>query len=139
MGSTKSSLKVDPEFGRRFISAWMRSDYKDLNQKELGELFGVSAQSVSSWVNSTRYPFLDTGIKIAKAFHVNMDWLYLGREPRIPKSPTPFDAVTYRLMNLPTDQFDQIELIVGLFEKGFLTSDSIHTFLQSSLKASLFP
>lgn len=136
MGVSKE-MKIDSEFGRRFYSAWMQSKHKELNQRELGIVFDVSAQSVSSWINSKRYPYIDTGIQISKEFGVNMDWLYVGRLPRFPKDPGRFDKITYRLMDLPKEQLTMIETIIGLFEKGQVSADQVKEWIIAHLKANL--
>ena len=111
MGTAKE-IKVDPLFGSRFCSAWKQSKHGDRNQKELSVIFEVSQQSVSAWVHSTRYPFIDTGIQIAKEFNVNMDWLYVGRLPKRPLDPLPYVNLAYRLINLSLPQFS-VKGVVG--------------------------
>ena len=135
--ATIKEIKVDPQFGKRFRSAWFRSEYSELNQKELSELFNVSQQTVSSWLHSTRYPFIDTGIQIATKFVVNMDLLYVGREPRVPKDHGPYDTITYRLMSLTDDQIVVLDLIIGLFEKNTLCAKEINDLILGTLRSQL--
>lgn len=133
MAVTKS-LKVDPEFGNRFFSAWMRSKYREYNQNELSKVFDVSAQSVSSWVNSKRYPYIDTGIQIAREFHITLDWLYVGREPRIPKDHTPFDTITYRLVSLNKHQLDPLITLLSMIEKEQITPRQLEEFIMACIR-----
>lgn len=133
MAVTKE-LKVDSEFGKRFFSAWMRSKYKDYNQAELSKVFDVSAQSVSSWINSKRYPYIDTVIQICREFGITMDWLYVGREPRVPKDPTPFDAITYRLMSMNKEVVDVVVTLMNLLERNQITSQQCNEFILALLR-----
>lgn len=128
-------LKVDKEFGKRFFSAWMRSKYKEYNQNELSKLFDVSPQTVSSWINSRRYPYIDTGIRISKEFVVTMDWLYVGREPRIPKDSTPFDHLTFRLMAMQKEYIDVIVTIMNMLEKRQITPQQVNECILNVLKS----
>lgn len=136
MAATKL-IKVDKDFGARFYSAWMQSKHWECNQKELSVLFDVSQQTVSSWIHSTRYPFIDTGIQIAREFNVNMDWLYVGRLPKHPLDPLPYVNLAYRLINLSSKQFSVIDSLVGMFEKDQVTTEAVQAVLLSLFSAKL--
>lgn len=53
---------------------------KGLSQKELGELLGISAASVSQYENGDRNPKLETLQRFAKALGVSVDKLLYGYE-----------------------------------------------------------
>ncbi len=46
-----------------------------ITQRQLGVLFGVCNQTISSWENGSREPDLDTLVKIASHFEVSVDFL----------------------------------------------------------------
>ena len=48
---------------------------KGLSQRELGEIFSVCNQTISFWETGSREPDLDTLIKIAHYFEVNIEGL----------------------------------------------------------------
>ena len=48
---------------------------KGLSQRELGEIFSVCNQTISFWETGSREPDLDTLIKIAHYFEVNIESL----------------------------------------------------------------
>lgn len=52
---------------------------KGISQRKLGEDLGVVNQTVSFWETGSREPDLDTLVKIAKYFDVNVGYL-LGTE-----------------------------------------------------------
>ena len=66
----------DNEFGKNLRE--LRTE-KNLSQPDLGNIFSVSRQTISSWESGQREPCIDTLIKIAKYFNVITDFL-LGTE-----------------------------------------------------------
>lgn len=74
---------------------------------------------------------------IAKEFVVNMDWLYVGREPRIPKDPGPYDTITFRLMSLTDEQIMTMDLFIGLFEKNTLFAQDINDLVLGNLRSRI--
>lgn len=53
---------------------------KELTQKELGELIGMSAQAINTYEAGTREPNLETLNAFADLFGVSVD-VVIGREP----------------------------------------------------------
>lgn len=52
----------------------LRED-KDLLQKELGDILGVTSQTISGWEIGRTKPDYDMLVKIAKYFNVSVDYL----------------------------------------------------------------
>lgn len=51
---------------------------KDLTQQQLGDLIGVAKQTISVYENGTKFPTIQTLMKIADVFDCSIDYL-LGR------------------------------------------------------------
>ena len=66
----------DNEFGKNLRV--LRNE-KNLSQTDLGNIFSVSRQTISSWESGQREPSIDTLVNIAKFFNVTTDYL-LGTE-----------------------------------------------------------
>lgn len=66
----------DNEFGKNLRE--LRTE-KNLSQPDLGNIFSVSRQTISSWESGQREPSIDTLVNIAKFFNVTTDYL-LGAE-----------------------------------------------------------
>lgn len=66
----------DNEFGKNLRE--LRTE-KNLSQPDLGNIFSVSRQTISSWESGQREPSIDTLVNIAKFFNVTTDYL-LGKE-----------------------------------------------------------
>jgi len=59
---------------------WLKElrEARKINQKELGEIFGVAQNTISNWENGTREPDNETIIKLAEYFNVSTDFLLYG-------------------------------------------------------------
>lgn len=66
----------DNEFGKNLRE--LRTE-KNLSQPDLGNIFSVSRQTISSWESGQREHSIDTLVNIAKFFNVTTDYL-LGTE-----------------------------------------------------------
>lgn len=62
----------DNEFGKNLRE--LRTE-KNLSQPDLGNIFSVSRQTISSWESGQREPSIDTLVNIAKFFNVTTDYL----------------------------------------------------------------
>ena len=56
----------------------------NLSQKEIGNIFHASQNTVSQWENGTRKPSYDIIQEIADYFDVSVDYL-LGRQEQLPE------------------------------------------------------
>lgn len=48
---------------------------RDISQHTMAEMTGITATSISAYINDRKTPALDVAVKIAKTFGVSMDWL----------------------------------------------------------------
>lgn len=116
---------VDRDFGLRFLKAHQQSEYRDLNQEELGKLFNVHKSTISSWTRGVRTPSSEAVKKIALKFKINPDWLYTGREPMRPGPMEEYVDAAKHLMNFDTHTISLFLFIMGLLEKRVITSEQL--------------
>lgn len=83
----------------------LREAYK-LNQTELGEILGVTNQTVSNWENGNIAPSIEMVEKIANYFKVSVDY---------PLFRT--DSLTIKVNNLTLEQIAHVQSIVNDIEE----------------------
>ena len=66
------------DVGNRIL---LQLNAQGMKQAELCRLTGLSANSISQYVNNQRVPDNMATYKIAKALHVTMEWLLTGENP----------------------------------------------------------
>ena len=82
-----------------------REAYK-LNQTELGEILGVTNQTVSNWENGNIAPSIEMVEKIANYFKVSVDYLLFRT-----------DSLTIKVNNLTLEQIAHVQSIVNDIEE----------------------
>lgn len=83
----------------------LREAYK-LNQTELGEILGVTNQTVSNWENGNIAPSIEMVEKIANYFKVSVDYLLFRT-----------DSLTIKVNNLTLEQIAHVQSIVNDLEE----------------------
>ncbi|WP_195941295.1 helix-turn-helix domain-containing protein [Faecalibacillus intestinalis] len=83
----------------------LREAYK-LNQTELGEILGVTNQTVSNWENGNIAPSIEMVEKIANYFKVSVDYLLFRT-----------DSLTIKVNNLTLEQIAHVQSIVNDIEE----------------------
>lgn len=83
----------------------LREAYK-LNQTELGEILGVTNQTVSNWENGNIAPSIEMVEKIANYFKVSVDYLLFR-----------MDSLTIKVNNLTLEQIAHVQSIVNDIEE----------------------
>lgn len=83
----------------------LREAYK-LNQTELGEILGVTNQTVSNWENGNIAPSIEMVEKIANYFKVSVDYLLFRT-----------DSLTIKVNNLTLEQTAHVQSIVNDIEE----------------------
>lgn len=83
----------------------LREAYK-LNQTELGEILGVTNQTVSNWENGNIAPSIEMVEKIANYFKVSVDYLLFRT-----------DFLTIKVNNLTLEQIAHVQSIVNDIEE----------------------
>ena len=83
----------------------LREAYK-LNQTELGEILGVTNQTVSNWENGNIAPSIEMVEKIANYFKVSVDYLLFRT-----------DSLTIKVNNLILEQIAHVQSIVNDIEE----------------------
>lgn len=83
----------------------LREAYK-LNQTELGEILGVTNQTVSNWENGNIAPSIEMVEKIANYFKVYVDYLLFRT-----------DSLTIKVNNLTLEQIAHVQSIVNDIEE----------------------
>lgn len=83
----------------------LREAYK-LNQTELGEILGVTNQTVSNWENGNIAPSIERVEKIANYFKVSVDYLLFRT-----------DSLTIKVNNLTLEQIAHVQSIVNDIEE----------------------
>lgn len=83
----------------------LREAYK-LNQTELGEILGVTNQTVSNWGNGNIAPSIEMVEKIANYFKVSVDYLLFRT-----------DSLTIKVNNLTLEQIAHVQSIVNDIEE----------------------
>lgn len=83
----------------------LREAYK-LNQTELGEILGVTNQTVSNWENENIAPSIEMVEKIANYFKVSVDYLLFRT-----------DSLTIKVNNLTLEQIAHVQSIVNDIEE----------------------
>lgn len=83
----------------------LREAYK-LNQTELGEILGVTNQTVSNWENGNIAPSIEMVEKIANYFKVSIDYLLFRT-----------DSLTIKVNNLTLEQIAHVQSIVNDIEE----------------------
>lgn len=128
---------VDREFGLRFVKAHQQSEYRDLNQEELGKLFKVHKSTISSWTQGVRTPSSEAVKLIADKFKINPDWLYTGREPMRPGPMEDYVDTAKRLMNFDLETIHCFLFIMGLLEKKAITREQLEMKVKELLFADI--
>ena len=72
---------VHDGFTERFRQALEEGGFADHKQKDLGRLFGVSAQAVKKWLNGESIPHAERAPHIAKILGVRRAWLLDNEQP----------------------------------------------------------
>lgn len=83
----------------------LREAYK-LNQTELGEILGVTNQTVSNWENGNIALSIEMVEKIANYFKVSVDYLLFRT-----------DSLTIKVNNLTLEQIAHVQSIVNDIEE----------------------
>lgn len=83
----------------------LREAYK-LNQTELGEILGVTNQTVSNWENGNIAPSIEMVEKIANYFKVSVGYLLFRT-----------DSLTIKVNNLTLEQIAHVQSIVNDIEE----------------------
>ena len=80
MKFTKSITEITEGFSGR-LSELVKSHPRDcqLNQTDVGKLFGVSGPMVSKWRTGKSMPAMANACAIAKRYEVTVEWLLTGR------------------------------------------------------------
>ncbi len=73
----------------------LRTQHK-MSQKEIGNIFHASQNTVSQWENGTRKPSYEIIQEIADYFEVSVDYL-LGREERKPTLDEQLEGIEFAL------------------------------------------
>ena len=82
------------------------SEAYKLNQTELGEILGVTNQTVSNWENGNIAPSIEMVEKIANYFKVSVDYLLFRT-----------DSLTIKVNNLTLEQIAHVQSIVNDIEE----------------------
>lgn len=72
---------VHDGFAERFKLALEEAGYASSKQKELGRLFGVSAQAVKKWLNAEAIPAAERAPQVAQKLGVRRAWLLDNEQP----------------------------------------------------------
>jgi transcriptional regulator with XRE-family HTH domain len=72
-------------FSDRFNMALTDSEYRDASNKELGALFGVTAQAVRKWREGESMPTAEHAPRVAEVLGVRRSWLIDNELPIRPK------------------------------------------------------
>ena len=68
------------------LDLWKRvkflMDAQRLTHSNVEEAIGVSPSQLSAWINNDRQPRLDVAHKLAKYFHVSLEWLVTGEDEK---------------------------------------------------------
>lgn len=128
---------VDRDFGLRFVKAHQQSEYRELNQEELGKLLKVHKSTISSWTRGVRTPSSDAVKLIAEKFKINPDWLYTGREPMRPGPMDEYVHIAKRLMDFDQTTIHCFLFIMGLLEKRVITIEQLDSKVKELLSVQL--
>lgn len=128
---------VDRDFGLRFLKAHQQSEYRDLNQEELGKLLKVHKSTISSWTRGVRTPSSEAVKLIALKFKINPDWLYTGREPMRPGPMDEYTDIAKTLMEFDEDTILFFSFIFGLIRKGAITREQLDAKVKELLMMKL--
>ena len=129
------SRSVHDGFTERFRLALNEAGYAGHNQKELGKLFGVSAQAVKKWLYGESIPTAERAPQIAQILGVRRAWLLDNEQPMRAlqgaitetgheyksSNPISLSAEEFRLLTLfrrlpKQQQLDLARLIAGMCE-----------------------
>ncbi len=124
---------VHDGFTERFTLALDEAGYADHRQKDLGRLFGVSAQAVKKWLNGESLPTAERAPLVAEILGVRRAWLLDNEQPMrallgaiteagheyASSTPISLSVAEYRLLThfrqLPKQQqLDLAKLIEGI-------------------------
>jgi transcriptional regulator with XRE-family HTH domain len=89
-------------FGRRLAEA---RDKKNKTQTEVGAMFDLGKQAVSSWEKGRNAPTAEQLARLAVEYDVGADWLLFGRSP---KPARQFSGRALRLAALHDDSGEQL-------------------------------
>lgn len=128
---------VDKGFGSRFKKAWRQSEYRDLNQEELGKIFDVHKSTISSWTRGVRTPSSEAVKDIAIKFKINPDWLYTGREPMRPGYIGPYTDIALRWMKLDPEIHKTVLFIIGLLERQVIAPKQLEDQVRELVSADM--
>jgi transcriptional regulator with XRE-family HTH domain len=59
-------------------------EFLGLKQKEVGSRAGITASAYNHIEAATSYPSVETAIRLAKAFRLTLDWIYMGDPSGLP-------------------------------------------------------
>lgn len=119
------------EFGK--IISKLRAE-KELNQRELASLLGVSSGAIGMWETGKRQPDLDTVKKIADVFNVSIDYL-LGRTDNrnsIDNLEWRFPPVSNRLGTILKKYKEEAGISAKTFSEKLGINESVYNKLESS-------
>jgi transcriptional regulator with XRE-family HTH domain len=113
--------------GKRFADARAQSKFQQLDDAELGKVFGVSYESIRQWCKGGKLPSIAHVIAASDLFDISLDWLLLGRgEMRFSdkiKGKGPIKGETIDISTIPNNVKDVIRGMVALHQAKPETKD----------------
>ena len=99
----KPMAVAEKVFGKRIKQ--LRKQHR-LTQSELGEMVGLTQQSITAWETGRTYPNLETAAALADIFDISLDYLAMGTKSK-----------TLTLQDLSEDQIQLLTELVALLRK----------------------
>ena len=81
---------------------------KNMQQKELADICGISSNGISTWKVTGSYPRADIAVKIAAALGVTVEYLITGELPEIDKT----DKLAYDVSMLPEKKRHVVQAVI---------------------------
>ncbi len=81
---------------------------KNMQQKELADICGISSNGISTWKVTGSYPRADIAVKLAAALGVTVEYLITGELPGIDNS----DNLVYTVSKLPEKKRRVIQAVI---------------------------
>lgn len=105
----------------------------ELNQKDVAQQFGISSQAISQWESERTRPDSLKLAKLARLFHVRLEWLLDGSGPMHSEGPSPATEVRHTA-RVPV--IDRVEAGDWTEVEDPFVVGSADEFLQTDLEVS---
>lgn len=123
-----------PEWSKETFSKNLKyyMEKKDINQKELSEIVGVSAPTVNNWIQAVKYPRIDKIEIMANYFGILKSDLIEERTDEQRKAKEKNDILTNIVVRLRTDN-EFADIITGISQLNEIQLASVKQVVEAFL------